>query len=483
MKIRTWLLITYFIVMVLPLVAIYFLFTSVTSYYEREQVEEYLQAFEQIQKLVPTLDHPSLYKKKQSIDPLLTELDEGISITMFNAQGIVLYESTNEGSAYQMRNSVYQDLYDMKQELRSFTYKQPVFDGETIVGVFEIQVSRDQLIETIINQGWIVTSLFILIFILIYIGVIYFVHTRITKQLNRLMNEMSAFAKGGPIEETAISTDEIGELKRHFYTMRKQIIAAQEKIVQEQKEKEFMIATISHDLKTPLTSIKAYAESLNADDHLSTEEQQSYRQVIMEKSDFIKQMLDDLTIHSLLQSQEYQLELVTVDGEEFFEMLVSDYEPLSKQKNLCLYVSNNVTGTYEVNPQQLIRVVDNLVSNAIQHTETGRSLWIHAFSKEESMPESLFTFIPERFTFYFDQYAYIIVQNEGIGIHEEQLEIIFEPLYQVDEARSKQDTSGTGLGLSISKQIIEKHGGLITALSKRQEGTCFICAIPKKGAR
>src|SRR5699024_1323117 len=161
--------------------------------------------------------------------------------------------------------------------------------------------------------------------------------------------------------ETGIGKDEIGELKRHFYTMRRQIVAAQQKIAAEQQAKEYIIATISHDLKTPLTSIKAYAESLDTDGELSEEQQRTYRKVIVEKADFIKQMIDDLTMHSILQSQDFTLELVTVEGEEFFEMLVSDYAPLSTHKQIKLIANNEVTGLYEVHPHQLVRVVDNLV--------------------------------------------------------------------------------------------------------------------------
>lgn len=480
MKIRTWLLITYFIVMILPIVAIYFLFSSVTTYYEKEQVAEYFSAYERIQAITFYLEDPQLYDGKINRDEMLQHLDEQTSVSLFNSHGLLLFSSGEKLSYTEPKNQLFQNLYEVKQELRAFTYKQPVFNGTEVVGVFEIKINRDQLIQTIVTQGWVVTSLFIFIFIFIYIAVVYLVHSRVNKRLNELMNEMSALASGEAITETAIGKDEIGELKSHFYTMREQIVATQKKLATEQREKEYMMATISHDLKTPLTSIKAYAESLDANEGLPAEQQRAYRKVIIEKSDFIKQMLDDLTVHSLLQSHDYELELVTVEGEEFFEMLVSDYEPLSEQKNLQMLARSEVTGLYEVNPQQLIRVADNLIMNAIQHTEAGKSICIYAFADDAGKPETLFPFVENAYTFQFDHYAYITVQNEGAGIAKNDLQHIFEPLYQVDEARSKKDTSGTGLGLSITKQIIEKHGGTITAFSEENIGTCFICSLPKK---
>lgn len=482
MKIRTWLLFTYFIVMILPLVAIYFLFSLVTAYYENEQVTEYFSAYEKIQKITPHLEAQELYEGKIDRDKILQLLDDQTSVSLFNSEGLLVFYSDEKLTYTEPKIQLFQNLYELKQELRAFTYKQPVFAGAEVVGIFEIKIKRDQLIEAIVTQGWIVTSLFIFIFIFIYIAVVYLVHSRVNKRLNELMSEMSAFASGDTIVETAIGKDEIGELKSHFYAMRKQIIGTQQKLATEQEEKEYMMATISHDLKTPLTSIKAYAESLDANEALTQEQQKTYRKVIIEKSDFIKQMLDDLMVHSLLQSRDYELELVTVEGEEFFEMLISDYEPLSEQKNLRLLTQNEVTGLYEVNPQQLIRVVDNLIMNAIQYTDEGKSICICAFSDETGKPARLFSFVDESYTFQFEHFAYITVQNEGIGIQEEDLQHIFEPLFQADESRSKKDTSGTGLGLSITKQIIEKHGGTISVFSEENEGTCFICSIPKKSA-
>lgn len=480
MKIKTWLLLSYFIVMVLPLIAFYFLFVSVTSYYGEKQVEEYLHAYEQIQKITPFLQDESLYGANGNTEVLEPFINDQTNITLYNSDGLLIYNPKEEMYFSQSKDFLLQNLYELKQELRSFTYKEPVFINNEFIGIFEIEIKRNQLLKTIANKSLLVTITFISIFLLIYGVMAFILHRRLNKRLEQLMSEMSAFASGDVQLESATGKDEIGELKQHFYAMRKQIIAAQEVIELEQRAKEYLIATISHDLKTPLTSIKAYAESLDNDEQMTDEERQTYRKVIIEKADFIKQMLDDLTMHSLLQSHDYELELVTVEGDEFFEMLVSDYEPLSKKKQIVLHSSNSARGLYKVNPQQLIRVADNLVMNAIQHTDVGKSIWIAAFSDELHIPSWLFPFVKDVYQFDFEKYAYIVVQNEGKGIEGSAMQHIFQPLYQVDQARSKKDTRGTGLGLSITKQIIEKHGGTIDGFSKIDIGTCFICSIPKK---
>lgn len=464
--------------MILPLLSGYFLFAWIIDYHNDKKIEEYHEVYHEVQRVKEKLIDPALYDPKNSQESVEQVESEHLTITLYTKDGFVLYASPKQPSLIQLvnKNELYRNLYELKQNFRTYTYKEPVFLDNEIVGLFQVHVTREQLMTTIMNRLWIVTSIFILSFIAIYALIALIVHRRINKRLNGLMDEMSAFASGDTREETETGNDEIGELKRHFYTMRQQINDAQKEIAKKQQEKEYMIATLSHDLKTPLTSIKAYAESL--DKEMPKAEFATYRSVIIEKSDFIKQMLDDIITYTLLQSPEYKLELVEVEGEEFFEMILSDYEALCHQHDIKLHTINEATGIYFVNAKEMIRVADNLLINAIQHTRKHGTIWLAAISEEGSY-DWLFDFVHAQFTFHFERYTYVIVQNEGDGIPEENVQLLFEPLYQVDKARSKKDAHGTGLGLSITKKIIEKHGGNITALSKPDIGACFICAIPK----
>ena len=466
--------------MILPLLSAYFLFASVTAYYDDKKVEEYYEAYSEIQTISNVVRDPSLYKAEIPENILSEMTNEQVSIRLYNHDGLIMYSSLPDLGINLNKETIYRNLYELEQGLQSFTYKEPVFVNNEIVGLFEIEIAREEFMSTVVKKGWIFTGLFIVFFIFIYLAVALIIHNRLNKRFHGLMDEMSAFASGNSYVETETGNDEIGELKQHFYAMRKQIIAAQEVIKIEQKAKEYMVATISHDLKTPLTSIKAYAESLNQTDNLSEEEKELYRNVIIEKSDFMKQMLDDLITHTLLQSQDYELELVTVDGEEFFEMLISDYDALCEGKSLQLTTFNNVTGKYNVNPKQIMRVVDNLMMNAIQHSFENGKISIVAISENTELNDIVFDFVMEQFHFDFEKFTYLIVQNEGAGIAEDKMPYLFDPLYQVDQARSKKDAHGTGLGLSITKQIIEKHGGTVTALSEVNKGACFICSLQKK---
>lgn len=479
MKIKTWLLSSYLIVMILPLVTAYLLFAWINAYNNDQKVKEFFTTSTELANLKSILDDAELYQMKIE-RPEVDELaSEQLSITLYSPEGFVLYASNPifAQSFPVNRDKLYENLYALHQNFQMYSYKQPVFEGKEIAGFFQIEIARESWVTAVKERTWLVIAIFSAIFILLYTLVMFMVNRKLNVRLTGLKDEMTAFARGEEIEETKNNPDEIGELKQHFYMMRNQINAAKEVIEKEQQAKEYMIATISHDLKTPLTSIHAYAESLDVNENLTHQEQSEYRKVIVEKSNFMKQMLDDLLTYTVLQSPTYEMELVEVEGDEFFEMLVSDYGLLCEEKEITLHESSDVIGIYEVNPKQMMRVADNLMSNAIQHANTDGEIWISALSHEES--DWLFDFAKKSYAFNFNENMYFVVQNDGKGISESKIKQVFDPLYQADEARNKSDSRGTGLGLSITQQILEKHGGDIQVVSKEGIGTCVICQLPK----
>lgn len=464
--------------MLLPIMAAYGLFVWISAYNEDRKVAEYLGSYVELNQLREVLEEPNLYKTNADFSAIDGLVSEHVSVTLYNEFGFMLY-STNlmkqAAPGFLQKKKLYEGFYEQQQKFGTMRYKEPIFTGSTLTGVYEIEWVRDEWVTGVNERTWFVLALFISFFILLFAGVVYLVNQKLNKPLHQLIAQMDAFAKGLPSTPMHNSDDELGELTRSFKSMRMTLIEANQKIADEQRQKEFMIASISHDLKTPLTSIRAYAEALDFN-QLLVHEQREYREVIIEKSSFMRQMLDDLLTYTLLQSSTYTMDLVAVHGEEFFEMLVADYETLCDEKGIQLKVMTTVCGTYEVNAQQLIRVVDNLMINAITHTASGSTIQLAAVNTE-AIPTWCFDFVTEAL----DDLngMYLIVQNEGEGLAEEQLEKIFEPLYQANEARTKIGNSGTGLGLSIAKEIIDKHGGTVKMLSKQQVGTAVICYLPK----
>lgn len=480
MKLKTWLLSSYLIVMILPLLFAYILFAWINDYNEDQKVNEFFTTTIEMKEIQRVLNDPSFFKSGVSRVGIEELANEKLSIQLLNKNGLVLF-SSNPVQTINVpvnREALYEDLYSLRQEFRSHHYKAPVFDGNKLVGFYQIELARDSWIQAVSQRTTWMIAAFVTLFVVLYISVVIFVNRKVNRRLVNLQHDMTAFAQGNQIaEEKVISQDEIGQLQAHFYDMQKNITEARKRIEKEQHEREYMIAAISHDLKTPLTSIRAYAEALELNKHLTNEEKSEYRQVIMEKSSFMKQMLDDLLTFTLLQSPAYEVKRTIVDGSEFFDMLISDYEPLCQDKRIQLRVCSNVVGEYAVNPKQLMRIVDNLMANAIHHSQVEGKIWLAAVS--ESNVDWLYDFARTDYTYNFSENMYVIVQNEGLGIEEEQIQNIFNPLFQIDEARRKHSEQGTGLGLSISKRLIEKHGGDIQFFSKKEVGTCVICRLPK----
>src|SRR5690625_4656553 len=325
--------------MLLPLVAAYFLFAWITTYDQEKKVSEHLQVLTELETIKDALNDTQLYMGKPSEEEITPLLKDDLSITLINKDGFILYASNQVTQPSHMVNfnkeQLYEDLYELKQGYHAYSYKQPVFHNNDLVGFFQIEKGCQQWVDAVSQRTVIVSIILMTIFSLIFLTVVILMNRKLTKPLAQLMGEMSSFAAGEAIVERSVSKDEIGELKQHFYKMSHKIHEAQQTIKQEQETKEYMIASVSHDLKTPLTSIKAYAESLQKEQLTETEVNQ-YKQIIVEKAKFMQHMLDDLLTYTLLQSPSYKIERVEVDGAEFFDMLLSGYGPLVESHHLHL---------------------------------------------------------------------------------------------------------------------------------------------------
>lgn len=479
MKIKTWLMITYFIIMLLPVVSAYFFYSWLESYYKKQEFIDYINVQSSISKLEQQLHNPSLFLNPDSNKKLLeTLLTKDVAITLYNMDGNVLYTNLADTWSFRKKEKeeLFQDLYKLQIGLRAHTIKKPVFLNGTMIGVYEISITRGKNIQNMESKRNMIIFLFFCSFVLIYIFMIALVKRKLTLPLKKLMTQMRNFGAGEKVEALEARNDEIGELILQFEKMKNLLLESQKRIRETQKEKQFMIATISHDLKTPLTSIRAYSESLRFSS-LTDEEKKEYLGIIMDKADYMKQMFDELTMFTLLQNNDDLIEKVEVDTEELFDMLFSGYEEVCKQKDILLTIDIRVTGLVYVNFKQLTRVIDNLFSNALYHTDVQKQIWLGAYSPVSMLPEWIFSPFKKEIEQSRQDYIIFIVQNEGRGIEQDQLEKVFEPLYQVETARTKK-SKGTGLGLSISKMIIEKHGGTIHAFSKEGFGTTFVCRLP-----
>ncbi|MFW5437281.1 sensor histidine kinase [Paenibacillus apiarius] len=482
MKIKHWLMVSFLVVMLLPVVAGLVFFQLVQAYDERQEFKEYVEVTGRLQEIELLLQEGDLYRVQpaEKFQAVQNAASRSLKITLYRADGVTVFSSRADNLApklYRVNASIlYEHLYELRKSHRAYTLKKPVFHQDELIGFYEITIVRDQWLEAFQLRTLLVAVGWGLFFLLLYGAALFVIHRKLNRPMNGLMKQMAAFAKGEAVPAVAsVAKDEMGELISRFHAMRTQIERARQHIAEEQREREYMVASLSHDLKTPLTSLHAYAEALQQEEELSEEEKREYYAVVFDKIEHMKRMLDNLTMYTALKSSAQLEERVEVDGDEMFDMLFAGYDELCAQRGIRLTTETKVTGSYLMNAQQMIRLVDNLMSNAIRYTGSGQLIWLGAWSPSEPLPPWIFPVMAEEVRAWRGDSLLMLVQNQGGAIPQEQMDRIFAPFYQADSSRTKAHTGSSGLGLSIAQMIVEKHDGEIRIWSEAPFGTLVAC--------
>jgi signal transduction histidine kinase len=480
MKIKNWLMISHFLVMLLPIAAIYLLYISLSNFDEEQDLKEYLAFQEIVRDLESELSDLSLYhiQPGDNYQHLYDLTDDSLKIDLYRYDGVHLFSSLNPPGTAQLSKMnlerLFRNLNEYQKNPRTYSTKRLVFDEEDqLAGLYEITLSRNAWVETSNKRTMLMIGLSGVFFIALYIAVVIAINRKLNHPLQRLQHHMQAFAAGKkPEEPLTQSKDEIGVLNQHFEQMKTQILETRDALAGQQREKEYMVASLSHDLKTPLTVIRTYTEALESH-HLTTEEREEYKRILDDKLNHMEEMINDLSVFTALQSKDNLLNKVQVNGDEFFDMLFSGYEEACSDKSIKLKVEINVRNAYRLDPKQMIRTVDNLMDNSIRYTPENRRIWLAGIASSRALPDWVFPEYKDEVNTWRENGTVILIQNEGRGLKQDQLEKMFHPFYQDDASRGKGATSG--LGLSIAKMIIEKHGGKIKGWSTENKGTLFAC--------
>ena len=222
------------------------------------------------------------------------------------------------------------------------------------------------------------------------------------------------------------------------------------------------VANVSHELKTPITSIKGFAETLldgAADDPEALDQ---FLHIIFEESKRIQLLIDDLLILSKLEKDESTINVGPVEVGFVLDDILPVINQHAEQKNIDIQVDADKQLTFEADEEKIKQILLNLLTNAISYTPEKGTVSLKIKESEDNVC--------------------LQVQDTGIGISKEALPRIFERFYRVDKDRSR-DTGGTGLGLAIVKHIVEVHQGEITVESELGKGTTFSVLVPKEQAK
>ena len=229
----------------------------------------------------------------------------------------------------------------------------------------------------------------------------------------------------------------------------------------EQVRKDF-VANVSHELKTPVTSIKGFAETLLDGAMNERETLHSFLQIIQKESDRLQSLIYDLLELSRIEREGFQLTIERVDLHQIVHDVLHTLEKNAAKKRISLAYENGRSCIIEGDRLRIQQILFNLVTNAISYTPPRGKVTV-TLSEE-------------------NDHVKLSVNDTGIGIEKEEIPRIFERFYRVDKARSR-NSGGTGLGLAIVKHLVDAHKGDIVVDSELGKGSCFTVLLPKKYPR
>jgi len=301
--------------------------------------------------------------------------------------------------------------------------------------------------------------------------VAYFLSSTITGPLQKMAQAAQAISRGSFKEKVDVkSADELGDLAQAMNSMSDEISALIDSLTQEKEklralieERTNMMSDISHDLRTPVTSIRGFVEALR-DGIIKDEAERAHTlDIIHEESERLARLVDDLFYMARLESEESPVEMKEIDLLALVRNTVETITPLAMEKDLSVRLSTDEAvaslGQVKIvgSADRLTRAILNLLDNAVKYSPRGGQVKVNV--KVE------------------DGNAVVSVSDEGPGIPADEIPRLFERFYRADKARSRA-RPGAGLGLSIAKLIVEQHGGSVRVDSVVGRGSTFSVSLP-----
>lgn len=327
----------------------------------------------------------------------------------------------------------------------------PIIDDTgKISGVIKVSISGYATIQTINYMKRISIAVMIAL-LLVFSGILVFVIYKLTspaKDMKEAILSLSDGDKNARIKKQTIKEyKDIGDAVNVLLDRLESIDGSRDEFV----------SNVSHELKTPMTSMKVLADSLLATENAPIEMYKDFMQDIAEEIDRENEIIGDLLNLVRTDGERAVLNIETVDVNELMEVVLKRLKPIALKNNIEIIFESMRPVTASIDRVKFIIVLTNIIENAIKynHPEGWVKITLNADHK----------------------FFYVDVSDSGIGIPEECKDQVFERFYRVDKARSRE-TGGTGLGLAITKNIVLLHKGTIKFYSKENEGTTFNIRIP-----
>lgn len=322
--------------------------------------------------------------------------------------------------------------------------------SKKIDGVMLISVSTDSIVDSI---DILLTKAYVLVLALsvAIVVIAFYVARKLSKPFSEISTEIVDMSEGLLTEEITVKSYKEMEL----------IVEAINKMIARMKildaSRQEFVSNVSHELKTPITSMKVLADSLLMQESAPVELYKEFMTDIVDEIDRESKIIDDLLSLVKMDKTSQNLNILPVNLNELLELILRRLQPIAARDNIELLLESFRPVVAEVDEVKMTLVISNLVENAIKYNvENG---WVHVSLNSDH------------------KFFYITVEDSGIGIPKESQEFIFERFYRVDKSHSRE-IGGTGLGLAITRNAVLLHKGTIKVSSEEGKGTVFTVRIP-----
>ena len=291
----------------------------------------------------------------------------------------------------------------------------------------------------------------------------------VTRKLKRLAAAMESFKDGAFREKILFSplpplaqADEIDRVAATYNEMAERMTAMIRELQRQETVRRDLVANVSHDLRTPLASLRGYLETLIIKgDSLSAEEQRTYLAIAAQQTERLARLVAELFELAKLEAKDVTVQAEAFQVAELIQDVVQKFELDAERRRLDIRAEVGADLPFVMADIGLAeRVLQNLIDNALRHTPVGGRVTVTTQAREREV--------------------LITVADTGSGIPKDHLPHIFDRLYRVDKSRDSR-SGGAGLGLAIARQIVELHGGRIVVESEPGRGTAFSFSLPLAG--
>lgn len=280
----------------------------------------------------------------------------------------------------------------------------------------------------------------------------YFVAQGVSRPLSDVAGQVAKLAQGdSDVTAPVRGPREVRVVAETFNLMVREVAATQE------AQREFL-ANVTHDLRTPLTSIQGFSQAIIDGVAANPESAQRAARVIHDEAGRLNRMVEELLDLARIEAGRWTMTRHTVNLNELLNVVIDRLTHKAQAKQIALALEDMPLPNIAGDGDRLVQVFTNLVDNAIKHTPEHGRVRLRALFQDAGI--------------------LVEVMDTGVGIPADDLPRIFDRFYQVDKSRQRSSREGVGLGLTITKQIVEAHGGKISVSSDEGNGTTFSVWLP-----